>query len=110
MLVADRYAGGFGVDPNKIGYILNQEQDGIACSEEDVRQMLARWRYLGKIPMSTEWIKAVNRYELIATKNYVELNMMFDQILYQLTNEPVFVPAEPVQQKRKGFLKNILSR
>ena len=95
VITADRHAGGYSVDPRSIGVVLNQAQEGIGADERDVREELAVWQYLGQIPYSTEWLKAVNNHELVATKNFSQLNAAFDLILYQITGEQVFAPAQP---------------
>jgi pilus assembly protein CpaE len=107
----DRHAGGYGVDPRKIGWVLNQGQEGVGADEREVREELATWKYLGQIPYSTEWVKAMNNFELIATRNFPDVNAAFDTILYQITGDEAFIPAQPVKAKRSGgFLPKFLTK
>lgn len=82
-----RLAGGAGVDPEKVGIVLNRAQDDIGCSEEEVRVELAQWQFIGAIPETKEWQRANNLDEIVATKNYAELNEAFARILYAATGE-----------------------
>lgn len=86
-VTAPRPAGGDGVDPAKIGVVLNRAEEGIDCSEEEVRQELASWTYVGSIPETKEWKRANNNNELVATKNYHELNEAFARVLHAATGE-----------------------
>ena len=85
-----KHAGGDNVNPDRVGVILNQAQEGVGCSEEEVRRELASWRYIGAIPYTKEWIKAGNHREIVATKNYHELNEAFSRILWWATGEEAF--------------------
>jgi len=103
-----RHTGGDDVDPRKVGIVLNQEEDGVSIGEAEVQRELAAWNYIGTIPRSTAWINALNNSELVATKNYAELNRAFSQILYYATGEEVLLSAldTGVQEKpRRGFLR-----
>ena len=102
VITADRHAGGYGVDKNRIGVVLNQGQEGVGADERDVREELATWKYLGMIPYSKEWLLAVNNHQLVATKNYADLNRAFDHILYQITGEQIFIPATDGGGKKPG--------
>jgi len=109
-VVQPRHSGGAGVDPSRIGVVLNRAEDGIGCSEEDVRSAMARWRFLGSIPETKEWKLANNRSELVAQKAYAELNQAFASVLYEATGEAVLgANIEPVEEKRgiKGLLGKI---
>jgi MinD-like ATPase involved in chromosome partitioning or flagellar assembly len=98
-VTAPRHANGAGVDPSKIGVVLNRAEDNIGCSEEDVRANMARWNFLGSIPETTEWKLANNRFEIVATKNYTELSEAFATVLYAATEEPVLL--ETLQGKKE---------
>ena len=117
-----KHAGGDNVNPDRVGVVLNQAQDGVGCSEEEVQQELASWRYIGAIPYTKEWIKAGNHRELVATKNYHELNEAFSRILWWATGEEAF-RNDPNNQPRSdtgvaapnnglslGRLKRLLKR
>jgi hypothetical protein len=60
---------------------------GLGFNEDEVRQNLAEWRYLGQIPETKEWKAANNRGELVVIHNYQELNSAFGNILSQVTGE-----------------------
>jgi cellulose biosynthesis protein BcsQ len=104
-----RHAGGAGLDPAQIGIVLNREEDGIGCSVDDVRMTMARWNFLGAIPETKEWKLANNRNELVAPKNYAELNQAFATVLYAATGEPALMHnVEP--PARRGGLGGIIDR
>jgi MinD-like ATPase involved in chromosome partitioning or flagellar assembly len=86
-ITMSRNAGGSGVDPDRIGILLNKAKEDIDCSEDDVRRELATWNFLGALPYSSAWERANNNFEVVADKNYTELNQSFSQILYSTTGE-----------------------
>ena len=98
-----RHAGGAGLDPAQIGIVLNREEEGIGCSVDDVRMTMARWNFLGSIPETKEWKLANNRNELVAPKNYAELNQAFATVLYAATGEPALMHNVEPPQKRGGL-------
>lgn len=98
-----RHAGGAGLDPSQIGIVLNREEDGIGCSIDDVRMTMARWNFLGSIPETKEWKLANNRNELVAPKNYTELNQAFATVLYAATGEPALMHNVETPPKRGGL-------
>ena len=98
-----RHAGGAGLDPSQVGIVLNREEDGIGCSIDDVRMTMARWNFLGSIPETKEWKLANNRNELVAPKNYAELNQAFATVLYAATGEPALMHNVEPPQKRGGI-------
>ena len=97
-----KHAGGDNVNPERVGVILNQAQEGVGCSEEEVQRELASWRYIGAIPYTKEWIKAGNHREIVATKNYHELNEAFARILWWATGEEAF-RNDPNNQPRSDI-------
>lgn len=104
-----RHAGGAGLDPSQIGIVLNREEEGIGCSIDDVRMTMARWNFLGSIPETKEWKLANNRNELVAPKNYAELNQAFATVLYAATGEPALMHnVEPPQ--RRGGIAGLIER
>lgn len=80
-----KYAGGPGVDPNAIGVVLNRFEEDIEFTEDQVRQQLPSWHYIGAIPESREWKAANNRAELVVTYNIPEINDAFSRVLYEAT-------------------------
>jgi cellulose biosynthesis protein BcsQ len=78
---------GEGIDPSIIGIVLNQSRENVGITEDEIRQELFHWKYLGSIPDTNEWVRALNNNELIATKNIHELNVAFGRILYEATGE-----------------------
>jgi len=110
-----RNAGGYDVDPTHVGIVLNQAEEGVDIGEPEVRRELAQWHFIGSIPRSKAWINAVNSHEVVATKNYHELNDSFSRILYYATGEEallVGIDNEAQQQapKRGGLFKRLLGR
>jgi MinD-like ATPase involved in chromosome partitioning or flagellar assembly len=90
-VVAPRNTGGGGFDADRVGIVLNRYEEGIDCDESEVRSELTSWHFLGSIPETKEWKKASNNEEIVATKNYHELNDAFARILYAATGEPVLM-------------------
>lgn len=109
-----RLAGGAGVDPDKVGIVLNRAQEDIGCSEEEVRVELAQWQFIGAIPETKEWQRANNLDEIVATKNYAELNEAFARILYASTGEESLLEGmstlTPTKESVTGRLKKLLGR
>lgn len=104
-VVAPHHAQGAGMDPNRVGIVLNRAEEGIGCSEDDVRQTMASWHFLGSIPETKEWKAANNRNELVAPKNYAELSQAFAEVLHAATGEPVLLEnLGLVQDKGSGVL------
>jgi len=100
-------ANGMGINRDNIGVVLNRSEEGIGCSEDEVRRNLAEWNYLGAIPESKEWKYANNAGEIVATKNYQEINGAFARILAGATGEHWLVEdgiPETIQEKKGGFM------
>ena len=96
-----------GINRDNIGVVLNRSEEGIGCSEDEVRRNLAEWNYLGAVPESKEWKYANNAGEIVATKNYQEINGAFAQILAGATGEHWLVEdgiPETIQEKKGGFM------
>lgn len=113
LVTQPEHMNGNGVDPNRVGYVINQVEEGIEFDENKVRRELGHWRYLGSIPRSKAWINAVNNAELVATRNYVELNRAFSQILWYATGEDVlrYDPSmTAVAGGKSGIIKRLLGR
>ena len=104
-------AGGFNIDRNKIGVLLNMAQDGIDCSEDDVRETLREWNFMGSIPYSKEWIKASNSFELVAGKNFHDLHATLAQILNHATGEPALLDGYDItEEEKRGFFSKFKKR
>jgi MinD-like ATPase involved in chromosome partitioning or flagellar assembly len=103
-VVAPRVDGGAAMDPNRVGIVLNRAEDGIGCSESDVRQTMASWHFLGAIPETKEWKAANNQNELVAPKNYAELSQAFAEVLHASTGEPVLLENLGLVQDKSGGL------
>jgi cellulose biosynthesis protein BcsQ len=108
-VVQPRHAGGAGKDPSQIGVVLNRAEDGIGCSVDDVHMTMASWNFLGSIPETKEWKLANNNNELVAPKNFVELNQAFATVLYAATGEAVLL-SNIEAPERKGGLRGIVER
>jgi len=112
-VVAPKNANGMGVDPSKVGIVLNRSQEDIGMDVEDVRRELGMWRFLGAIPETKEWQRCNNNQELVATKNYHELNQAFSLILAQITGEELLATTSSAltavnEGGIKGMLRKIL--
>jgi septum formation inhibitor-activating ATPase MinD len=113
LVTQPEHMNGNGVDPNRVGFVINQVEEGIEFDESKVRRELSHWRYLGSVPRSKAWINAVNNAELVATRNYVELNRAFSQILWYATGEDVlrYDPSMTAAAGAKpGLFRKILGR
>ena len=86
---APKNANGMGVDKNKVGVILNRAEEGVGFTEDEVTRDLGEWRFLGSVPETKEWKRCNNMGELVATKNYHELNEAFSSVLVQATGEEI---------------------
>lgn len=103
-VVAPTSSGGANFDKHKIGVVLNQAQEDVGCSEQDVRQTLHEWNFIGSIPYSQGWIKAGNEHELVAGKNFHDIHAVFAEILNHATGEPALLDGlEIVDEKKKGI-------
>jgi cellulose biosynthesis protein BcsQ len=107
------HANGEGVDPSIIGIVLNQQRDNVGITEEEVQHELFHWKYLGSIPDTNEWVRAINNNELIATKNIHELNVAFGKILYAATGEQEMlygIDLGSQRQDRRGIMSRLRRR
>jgi len=103
-VIAPSSSGGANFDKHKIGIVLNQAQEDVGCSEQDVRQTLHEWNFIGSIPFSQGWIKAGNEHELVAGKNFHDIHAVFAEILNHATGEPALLDGlEVVDEKKKGI-------
>jgi MinD-like ATPase involved in chromosome partitioning or flagellar assembly len=113
---ADSHAGGRDFPVEKIGILLNRAEEGVDCSEDEVRHELGLWRFLGSVPESRDWKRANNNYELVAPKNYADLNQSFCKILYEVTGDPVLaeVMSDPSfgggPKAKRSLLDRVLGR
>lgn len=104
--------GGAGFEPKDIGVVLNRAESGIGCDVANVRDELHEWGLVSVIPESKEWKLANNEYEIIATKNYAELNSAFAKTCFAMTGEPVFADdnAPNLAAQSRGLLEGLRSR
>ena len=103
-VTAPTSSGGANFDKHKIGIVLNQAQEDVGCSEQDVRQTLHEWNFIGSIPFSQGWIKAGNEHELVAGKNFHDIHAVFAEILNHATGEPALLDGlEIIEEKKKGI-------
>jgi septum formation inhibitor-activating ATPase MinD len=108
-----RHSGGDGVDERKVGIVLNRAKVTVDCSEEDVRQELSRWNFIGLIPENDAWQRCDNNGELIATQRFTDINDAFSRILYAATKErallnDVYIPTDT--KKKQSIIKKLLGR
>ena len=112
-VTAPRHEGGAGIDRNKIGIVLNRAEDGIGCTEDDVRRTMANWHFIGVIPETKEWKASNNANELVAPKNFANLSHAFAEVLHASTGEPVLLENFATfdsPKKKKGFLDFLRSK
>lgn len=102
-------SGGMDYPLEKIGIVLNQKQEGVGYDERRVRSDLASYQFLGSIPVTSAWLKALNNYELVVVHQYYEINAAFASILYQITGEPALsgqFNAVPTK-RRRGIISRL---
>jgi len=111
---APHSAGGLGVPHQKIGVVLNRAEEDISCGEDEVKNELGSWNFLGSIPESKEWKRANNEHRLIVLENLHDLNEALIHILNQATGHVEPLLSTPVLEAPKvgrlNQLKRILSR
>src|SRR5690606_15416110 len=100
---------GMGVDRSKVGIVLNRAEEGIDYSEEEVRKDLGEWRFLGSVPETKEWKRCNNNSEVVATKNFHELNEAFSAILAQATGEEILETTPINLASNTGLLDKLRS-
>lgn len=110
-VVSPRHEGGAGFDRNRIGVVLNRAEEGIGCTEDDVRATMANWHYIGAIPETKEWKAANNRNELVAPKNFADLSHAFAEVLHAATSEPSLLENfSTLEQPKQGLLDRLRGR
>ena len=92
--------GGKGFDERRVGIILNRADSEIGFDEHDVETELGSWDYLGAIPNSNVWTRAGIENEIVATRNYPEINNAFGPILHLITKEDVLLEGLGEQNTR----------
>lgn len=116
-ITAPRHANGYGLNPRKIGLVLNRAKLGIGLDPPDVEDRLSGWKFIGMFPDSDEWQLAENTGGLIGSNPPKELDVVFRHMLYEATYDKALKsgPAnvEPrkgqVKKGRFGWLKRLLS-
>ena len=102
---------GAGFDPDRVGIILNGAEDKINCTEEDVKNELAQWNFLGSIEYDPAWKKENNSGGIMAVRLSPEKSAAFARILYAITGEKILtkVTQDTVsgkkKKKKRGFFK-----
>ena len=81
------HQGGVGLTSDRVGIIINRYAEGLGMTERDIQDNLSKYRVVGIIPETQEWQLARNYKELVATRNYTELNSAFAHILQAATGE-----------------------
>ena len=70
---------------DKVGWILNQYRGDVDCDEDQAREAMAEYHYLGHLPYTPEWQRANNNFELIVTQRYDDINAAFARMLSEVT-------------------------
>jgi len=109
-VVAPKRENGAGIDPSKVGVVLNRAEEGVGCTEDDVRRNMAAWDFIGSIPETVEWKAANNNYDIIAKDNYAELSNAFSTVLYAATGEEVLRESMVPLETRTSLLDRLLRR
>ncbi|MBO2465326.1 AAA family ATPase [Actinomadura violacea] len=98
---------GGGVDPRKLGLILNRARADVDCGPEEVMDLMPGWRFVGMIPEDLEWMQAVNARRLTAMHAGPDLQATFRDILEAVTEDPVFGTA-PIAGQSKSLWRSLL--
>jgi MinD-like ATPase involved in chromosome partitioning or flagellar assembly len=106
---APQQAGGMGLDKNKVGYVLNRAEDGIAYDEAEVVANLSNWNYLGSVPETKEWKRANNEGQIVAHKNFHELNASFNNVLVGATGDELLQTTSLALPETKSGLMGKLT-
>lgn len=106
VVTAPVHASGMGVDPQKIGIVLNRAENDIGIDEDAARRELGEWRFLAGVPETKEWKRCNNEGTLVATKNYHELNEAFSIILQAATGEELVTAGSglPAAKPSRGLM------
>lgn len=116
-ITAPRHANGYGIDPRKIGLVLNRAKLDIGMDPPDVEDRLSGWKFIGMFPDSDEWQLAENTGGLIGANPPKELEVVFRHMLYEATFDKALTagPAEVSPRKGEvpkgkfGWLKKLVS-
>lgn len=105
-----KHQGGKGFERERVGIILNMQTDGVGMGEPEVQRNLASWHFLGSVPASKVWQAARNEEEIVATRNYAEVNAAFSRILGGITQDPDILSgtaptAQPDSKRSKWAIK-----
>lgn len=105
-----KHQGGKGFERERVGVILNMQTDGVGMGEAEVQRNLASWHFLGSVPASKVWQAARNEEEIVATRNYAEVNAAFSRILGGITQDPDILSgatptAQPDAKRSKWSIK-----
>lgn len=101
-VTASRNADGMGISKDKIGIVLNRAQSDIGLTEDEARRELGEWNWLGSIPETKEWQRCNNHNEIVATKNYDDLNKAFSLVLSHATGEELLRTTSPDLTPQRG--------
>ncbi len=93
---------------DSIGWILNQYRDDVDCDEDQVRDAMAQYRYLGHLPYTIEWQRANNNFELVVTQRYEDINNAFSKMLHSVTG--VDFPVRPESTNKRGWFDRLRNR
>jgi MinD-like ATPase involved in chromosome partitioning or flagellar assembly len=108
-ITQSQHQGGKGFERDRIGIILNMQQDGVGMDVPEVQRSLASWHFLGSVPFSKVWQAARNEEEIVAMRNYAEVNASFSRILGAITQDPVVLAgqnvAAPIEKKSRWSRK-----
>lgn len=115
-ITAPRHSNGYGIDPRKVGLVLNRAKLGIGMDPPDVEDRLSGWKFVGMFPDSDEWQLAENTGGLIGSNPPKELEEVFRHMLHEATFDKALttgptsvVPRQGEVKKGKfGWLKKLL--
>jgi len=102
--------GGANFNTHNIGVVLNMAMDDVDFNEEDVRNELKEWAFLGSFYHSKEWVRSGNTHELIAGKNYHDINAQFASVLEKVTGEQTLMEGVVSIKEAKGGILSKFKR
>lgn len=107
---------GLGINDSQVGFVLNKAKLGVGVDPDDVREYFPSNTFLGMIPDSSDWQKAMNENKLVGAHPTRDLNEAFRAILYGATSDPSLAPdrkgAAGGSSKREGvgWMDRLLGR
>lgn len=93
------HLGGADYPVEKVNVVFNRYRPNIGMEENDVREALARFKYVGRIPESDQWMRAANSGDLFSLNAKVYGSLA--DVALQVTGDPLIKPSRKQAQNAK---------